>query len=125
MRNDGGWMLGSGLASLVICWFTAGTTNAQPVSGLQWIWFDEGEPVKEAPAETRYFRRTFAIDRPVPNPIDEAQLDITADNVYTVWVNGKEVGQGDKWETVKRFDVKKHLVHGKNVIAVEAKNTDG
>ena len=91
----------------------------------QWIWFDEGNPAAEAPAETRYFRRVFTITRPVPNPIDEATLDITADNAYTVWVNGVEVGTGDDWKTVRHFDVKRLLVDGKNVVAVEARNTDG
>jgi putative heme-binding domain-containing protein len=91
----------------------------------QWVWFNEGDPTVSAPAETRYFRRVFAINRPVPNPIDEAQLDITADNAFTVWVNGVEVGKGDDWMVVKHFDVKKLLVDGKNVVAVEASNSDG
>src|SRR5262249_40932930 len=52
--------------------------------------------------------------------VDEADLDITADDGFTVWVNGTEVGRGTGWHTVRRFDVKKLLVTGENVIAVAA-----
>jgi putative heme-binding domain-containing protein len=90
-------------------------------SDLQWIWFDEGDPAAEAPAETRYFRRVFSVLR----PSEEASLEITADNRFTVWLNGAEVGRGDDWHRVARFDVKKHLSVGTNVLAVEAHNTDG
>ncbi|HXG10864.1 MAG TPA: HEAT repeat domain-containing protein [Gemmataceae bacterium] len=99
--------------------------RAQTSHGVQWIWFNEGDPARDAPAETRYFRRVFTIDRPVANPVDEATLDITADNRFTVWVNGVEVGRGDDGKAVFRFDVRRHLVHGKNVLAVEAANTEG
>jgi putative heme-binding domain-containing protein len=92
--------------------------RAADTTGVQWIWFDEGNPLVEAPAATRYFRRTFKVDRPV----DEATLDLTADNAFTVWVNGTRVGSGEDWKRVERFDVKKHLLTGANVIAVEARN---
>src|SRR5262249_7703677 len=92
---------------------------------VQWIWFDEGDPVTNVPASTRYFRRVFTIDRDVQKPVDEAALDIPAATAYRVWVNGAEVGSGNDWKTVKRYDVQKHLKHGKNVIAVECKNTAG
>src|SRR5262245_57913554 len=91
--------------------------NARPRavnSAVQWIWFDEGDPGKSAPGETRYFRKVFMIDRPVQKVVDEATLDITADNEFIVWVNGQEVGKGDKWERVYRFDVQKLMVHGQN-----------
>src|SRR5262249_49433216 len=93
---------------------------------LQWIWFNEGDPLKEAPAATRYFRRTFTVRTASDQkPVDEATLDVTADNAYTLYVNGVEVGKGDDWKRVQTYDVKKHLVVGKNVVAVAAKNTEG
>src|SRR5262249_38121568 len=78
-----------------------------------------------APPGTRYFRYVFRIDRPVEQPVDEGVLDITATNAFTVWVNGKQVGKGDDWKKVRAFDVQKLLVHGLNVIAVEARHTEG
>src|SRR5690242_19711194 len=96
--------------------------SAQPVGEPQWIWFDEGDPLASAPAETRYFRRTFTIAR---GPIVEANLSITADNTYTVWVNGAEVGSGNEWSRLDTYDVKRHLVKGKNVIAIRTHNEGG
>ena len=66
------------------------------------IWFDEGDPLQDAPAETRFFRRTFTVARPGDASITEAALDATADNAFTVWLNGVEVGSGDDWMVVKR-----------------------
>ncbi|HZY86684.1 MAG TPA: HEAT repeat domain-containing protein [Gemmataceae bacterium] len=96
--------------------------GADAPAEVQWIWFDEGDPLQGAPAETRYFRRAFTLDRP---GADEATLEITADNAYTVWVNGARVGSGSDWSSVDRYNVKKHLVRGKNVVAVEARNEGG
>jgi putative heme-binding domain-containing protein len=96
--------------------------RAQAAAGAQWIWFNEGNPIASAPAETRYFRRTFNIDRPFQKPVEEGTLDITADNAFTVWVNGVEIGKGNDWKKVYQFDVTKHLVHGRNAIAVRAEN---
>ncbi len=94
-------------------------TDAVPV---QWIWFNEGSG-QDALAGTRYFRRAFEINRPLARPVDEGTLDITADNEFTVWVNGVEVGKGNNFQKVYQLDVTKHLVHGRNAVAVEAKNT--
>ncbi len=91
----------------------------------QWVWFNEGNPAVEAPAETRYFRRVFTVNQAAERPIDAAELEITADNGYTVWLNGAEVGKGADWKVVDRFDVKEHLLHGKNILAVEAHNDGG
>jgi tetratricopeptide (TPR) repeat protein len=92
-----------------------------PARTPQWIWSDEGDPRQTAPAETRYFRRTFTLD-PAHKVIDKALLEITADNNFTVWLNGTELGSGDRWEQLYRFDVRKLLLPGKNVLAVEAGN---
>src|SRR5262245_7615320 len=127
-----GWLL----AGFVVAWFLANSfgpsegVQAQKkgegeTAAVQWIWFNEGDPATSAPAETRYFRKVFTIDRPVQKVVDEGTLDITADNAFTVWINGVEAGKGDNWQKVYRFDVTKLLIHGKNVIAVQARNTEG
>src|SRR5689334_12207086 len=87
--------------------------QAQRPERAQWIWFNEDNPG----AATRYFRKVFAINRDVQEPVDEAVLDLTATDAFTVWVNGALVGKGDDPKRVKAFDVRKHLVHGRNVIA--------
>src|SRR5262249_2032878 len=99
------------------------TAAAQTLPAVQWIWFDEGDPLRDPPAEARYFRKGFTIARPVQKVVDEGTLDITADDAFRAWVNGREIGSGNTWQRVYQFDVMKHLVNGKNVVAVEAKNS--
>ncbi len=59
-----------------------------------WIWYPEGEPKRNAPLETRYFRRVFDLDGFLQP--EQAELAITADDKYTVWLNGELVGQGGR-----------------------------
>ncbi|NIP95277.1 MAG: heme-binding protein, partial [Akkermansiaceae bacterium] len=51
-----------------------------------------------------------------------AKLTITADNSFTAFVNGKQVGSGNNWANRYQFEVAKHLRRGDNVLAVEAGN---
>lgn len=108
------------LLGAVTIWLPLRAERQKAGGGLQWIWFNEGGPGATAPAGTRYFRTVFRMDRPF---VDEATLDITADNTFTVWFNGVKVGSGDDWQRVYSFNVKKHFVQGFNVLAVEATNT--
>src|SRR5437867_8366984 len=108
MRRSLSAALGLG-ALLVLSWFDVATARAE--SGVQWIWTSEGDPATAAPTGSRYFRRTFSVGRWA----DEATLDITADNAFTVWVNGTKVGTGDDWKKVYRFDVRPFIEDGKNV----------
>ena len=118
-----GWFAAALLvAGLVLSVFTERTPLlARQDDGLYWIWFNEGDPAREAPAATRFFRKTFYTNRTT----DEAILDITADDQFSVWLNGVLVGKGDKWKRVYSFDVKKHFAMGTNVLAVEATNRSG
>ncbi|MFC7512476.1 alpha-L-rhamnosidase N-terminal domain-containing protein [Streptomyces thermocarboxydus] len=84
----------------------------------------EGDPASSAPAETRWFRRTAEL----PGEISSATLVITADNAYSVSVNGREVARTDlatdneDWKRPAVVDVFGQVVPGSNVIAVEAAN---
>ena len=57
--------------------------------------------------------------------LQEADMHITCDNSFVLFINGKEVGRGNEWKDGKVFNVKDHLVRGKNVIAVRATNEGG
>lgn len=99
-------------------------TDAPSFEGGHWIWFPEGDPASSAPAETRWFRRTAEL----PGEISSATLVITADNAYSVSVNGREVARTDlatdneDWKRPAVVDVLGQVVPGSNVIAVEAAN---
>ncbi|MGW0074788.1 alpha-L-rhamnosidase [Streptomyces cellulosae] len=99
-------------------------TDAPSFEGGHWIWFPEGDPASSAPAVTRWFRRTAEL----PGEITSATLVITADNAYSVSVNGREVARTDlatdneDWKRPAVVDVLGQVVPGSNVIAVEATN---
>lgn len=113
------------LMVLVLGLLSLGLLSVERAAGqtavVNWIWFDEGEPGKAAPAETRYFRRSFEVRRSA----DEAILELTADNDFTAWINGVKLGSGNEWKQVYKFDIKQHIVSGKNTLAVQVRNTDG
>ncbi len=60
-------------------------------------------------------------------PIRRAELIVTADNLFTLYLNGRLVGEseGDNgaWQRPKRFNVAGALAAGRNVVAIEAVNT--
>ena len=85
-----------------------------------WIRFPEGDPKRDAPLETRYFRRAF--DFPGILAPNTAELVITADDRYTVWLNDKQIGEGADWAKPQTIDVAKLLRRGRNVLAVAATN---
>ena len=62
------------------------------------------------------------IDLPDKAEARHATLRITADDKFTVWLNGKELGSGDDWHMPVTIDVAKTLKAGKHVLAVRAEN---
>jgi quinoprotein glucose dehydrogenase len=107
------------LASIVAL-SLASTARAQPSGwdGAAWVW-DQPEANRGAQSnEPRYLRRSFKLaSKPV-----KAELWITADNHYTAYINGQKVGADGEWASVEKYDVAKHLVVGKNVLALVARN---
>lgn len=81
---------------------------ASPWTG-SWIW-------DTTPREHVYFRKTIDAGPDVSS----AKLAITADNIYTVWVNGQEVGDDADWTSVDVYDITAHIKQGPNVVAVRA-----
>ncbi|GGN34218.1 alpha-L-rhamnosidase [Streptomyces fuscichromogenes] len=102
----------------------ASLTDAPSFAGGSWIWFPEGDPTSSVPAATRWFRGGAEL----PAGITAATLAITADNVYTVSVNGVEVAHTDldtdneDWRRPAVIDVLDQVRAGDNVVAVSATN---
>ncbi len=86
-----------------------------------WIWDEANANSVAQNNEPRYLRLTFTLNA---KP-QAAELWITADNAYTAYVNGVSVGSDKQWEGVENYDVAKHLVVGKNVLAIRATNAGG
>lgn len=82
----------------------------------QWIWTPE-QPEPEAPAGVTYFRKSFGLGEP-----ESGQIQISADDTYELFVNGRSVGRGDDWHKLGVFDIKRFLTNGRNVVAVRVSN---
>ncbi len=86
----------------------------------KWIWSAEGRPSIVAPLGSRFFRREFVL--PADETVSAAQVFITADNGFELWVNGRAAGSGGNFMNVFEFDITGLLHPGKNLIAIEANN---
>ncbi|HZO88597.1 MAG TPA: alpha-L-rhamnosidase C-terminal domain-containing protein [Chthonomonadaceae bacterium] len=96
---------------------------AQTGPDAQWIWADS-----TADNQTVYLRGTISI----PRKPESAALYVTADNFYTLFINGQQVDETRSdpkddfvWSHVHRLDVTRYLAPGKNVIALRATNAGG
>ncbi|MFD4636109.1 family 78 glycoside hydrolase catalytic domain [Lentzea sp. NPDC058436] len=94
------------------------------LSGARWIWYPEGSPAVSAPAETRYFRRTFT--QPA-GQVGEARLTVTGDDTVDVWLNGEPLAASargtDSWQRALTVDLRSALVTGTNTLAIAVRNT--
>ncbi|HZZ42014.1 MAG TPA: family 78 glycoside hydrolase catalytic domain [Tepidisphaeraceae bacterium] len=102
-------------------------TSADPstsLAGINWIWFPEGDPLKDAPAASRFFRKTFTL--PADRKVRSATITLAADNSATAYVDGHTTVTASDFLTSHSIDVTSHLKPGQtNIVAVEAKNTGG
>ena len=96
--------------------------HVQPAKGAEavpsWIWYPEGRPVEDAPAETRFFRCRFEL----PAKVRAAELRVTADDACEVYLNGARLGAQETWQRTAVFAVGGLLNTGANLLAVRAEN---
>jgi hypothetical protein len=85
-----------------------------------WIWYPEGDPKQDAPVAARHFRRQLVL--PPTATVRRAALRITADDRFTAWLNGRDLGSGASWKTPVVLDVTAALQPGANLLAVRAEN---
>jgi putative membrane-bound dehydrogenase-like protein len=98
-----------------------GAPPTKPFQGASWVWNDSIAGQNDLGNEPRYLRRSFALSaKPTA-----AELKITADNNYTVFINGEKIGEDGLWNSVETYDVAKHLRQGSNVLAIVASNAGG
>jgi two-component sensor histidine kinase len=80
-----------------------------------WIW--EGQTRDK---QTCRLWKTFEI--PGGTQVVQAQLHIAADNGFTLFLDGRELGRGSDWRTVSVYDLAWVLPPGQHVLAVEGFN---
>ncbi len=64
-----------------------------------------------------YFRKTIELTGK-----ERVLIDITCDDGYRLYFNGRLVGSDKNWQSIERFDVSSSVVEGQNLIAVQAEN---
>lgn len=94
--------------------------QGSPVKSAKWIWHPEGSPAIAVLPGKRFFRRVVGLD--AAREVVSAQLAMTADNGFEVWVNGERTGAGEDANKLFRFDVARWLKPGTNLLAVAAFN---
>ncbi len=100
----GGWLLFAALAPQAL----AQSPEAH------WIW-SPAHAKEQTPPGSVYFRKTFELAA-----AESAEVQITADDAYELYVNARHVGSGNNWKLLDRYDISQYLVQGKNTIAVKA-----
>lgn len=105
-------------------WIAPSEPAVPTLAGAHWIWYPEGPPDGAFPAETRYFRGTCTLLAGAQ--VTSATLVMTADDYYTVYVNGVQTGSPapvpNGWQLAQTCDISAVLRPGANTIAVAATN---
>jgi signal transduction histidine kinase len=81
----------------------------------RWIW-----TTNFTDKQVCHLWRAFTI--PETNVVRKANLRLTVDNSYRLFLDGREIGQGGNWKTLTDYDVTWLLDPGPHVLAVEAFN---
>ena len=93
------------------------------VAPAQWIWYPEVDSVGPPPPAKRFFRRTVSI--PAGRLTDNARAILTADNAFTLYINGVEAQRGEDLTELYSVDIKPFLHEGDNIIAIATENRGG
>lgn len=91
------------------------------ISDGQWIGYPEGNPARSAPIGTRYFQRVIHVDE--RKALESAVASLSADNEFTLWINGKRVSEGSDFHVTVATPIAAFLRPGDNIIAVAVTNT--
>jgi len=93
----------------------------KPIHLDKWLWHPGGSKVNQ----TVYFRTVLDL-REEPT-VHHSIIAVSADNKYTLYVNGERLGASSDFTKVQRYTTRgrANLHGGRNVIAVEVENADG
>ena len=128
VRRMSGEQYVDALASLTGVWFELPAAQANFGIGVEptapnrlvepkWIW-SHPNAVEKTEAETIYLRKPLNLSVAPTH----AALTAVCDNSFKLFINGKEVASGNDHTKPKLVDIRKHLVKGENLFAVEAVN---
>jgi putative membrane-bound dehydrogenase-like protein len=99
---------------ILLCTFSL---HAADWGKAKWLW--DSSPNATASNAPRHFRRIIEL----PAAPKRAIIQLTADNQYTLSMNGKELGKDGNWNAAERLALP--LVAGTNTINCEVRNQGG
>ncbi len=100
---------------LVLAIFAPQAVSTASADEMQWIWTPAQPQEKNVPAGTVFFRKSFPLGQP-----ESGEVQVSCDNAYQLFVNGREVATGDNWRTMQKHDITKFLTPGRNTVAIKA-----
>ncbi|MHA3772608.1 DUF1549 domain-containing protein [Verrucomicrobiota bacterium sgz303538] len=102
--------------------FDTGRESDALARGASWIWHEEqGQTAPNFPMGKRYFRQTFAL--PENAKVRLARAVGTADNTFTLYIDGQDVLSSINWEVAENADITEQIAGKKKVtLAVVADN---
>lgn len=94
----------------------SGGPKLDPEYGVgNWIWAAETHDQQTC----RFWRR---VEIPKNASVVWARLTITADDAYRLFVDGRDIGQGNRWQHLTEYDLTQILGPGAHILAVECFN---
>jgi HEAT repeat protein len=114
------------VSALALACLASAQANTDPLinfTGSSWIW---SEPPPHASLESLaggvvYFRLPVVL--PHKQGIKSAEILAAADNMFTLYLNGKACGESENWSQPVRINIASLLKPGTNTLAIEAANT--
>lgn len=115
------------LYDAVECWIDP---DWPMITGAIWrtVYTDAAWEYNNLPEGGWYFQRIFTLE----NVPAMAQIMITADNFYRLYINGAYIGgdgpmnrdgpQHEEWRSIETYDISNALVKGQNTILIRALN---
>jgi len=94
--------------------------SKSPLADAKWIWRAEDGPAMRAPVGKRFFRRVVTLEASAR--VASARAFMTADNAFTLTVNGREAGSGDNFHQIVDLDLGALIQPGANELAVTVDN---
>ena len=92
-----------------------------------WVWWDKDpngyyKAAGTDPAIVECAKQPFTFTREIEIAADvqRATMRVSAQNLYVLSVNGREVGRDNNWMSLETYDLKPFLVKGKNKLEVKA-----
>ncbi len=94
---------------------TAAATLPAPLIG-HWIW----HPTAIGNNQATYFRTRLVVDP--AKKIKYLDINLTADDSWTLFVNGQQVASDSFWQRISQYDLRPYVHPGVNTIAIKAYN---